>query len=140
MVDLSQFSDTQILAATAWGENRGGGIQGMTSVLNVIMNRAAEPSWWGDSPRDVCLKPEQFDTWDSDDPNYPQLLAVLASPDAAMSIALGLATQALAGTLPDITNGSTMYYAASMTHQPYWAKGHTPTVEIAGQYFFSDIS
>jgi hypothetical protein len=40
----------QVLARTAWGENRGGGQVGLQSVINVIMNRAAHPGWWGTTP------------------------------------------------------------------------------------------
>ena len=138
MMDINQFTDEEVLAKTAFGENRGGGKPGMTSVLNVIMNRATHPTWWGDNPRDVCLKPEQFDTWNTDDPNYQRIMTVSES-DPAYEIALELAKEALAGTLPDITDGATYYYATSID-TPYWAKGHTPCKLIAGQCFYNDIA
>ena len=142
MEDLSIYTDAQILAATAWGENRGGGGVGMQSVLNVIMNRADHPTWWGDDPRDCCLKPEQFDCWDSDDPNYTKLIALLdgTSQDNNFDNATAMAIQAISGTLTDITNGATYYYAVSMPQKPYWAKGHTPCAVIANQAFFNDIN
>ncbi len=84
MIDLSQIADDGILARTAWGENRGGGIDGMTSVINVIMNRAHKPSWWGKTPREVCLKPWQFDCWNENDSNLPKLLAVTIADGAVL--------------------------------------------------------
>jgi hypothetical protein len=36
------IADQFVLALTCWRENRGGGIPGMQSVANVIMNRAAK--------------------------------------------------------------------------------------------------
>jgi hypothetical protein len=139
MSNIEQLTDQEVLAMTAYGENRGGGVVGMTSVLNVIMNRANHPSWWGNSPRDCCLKPEQFDVWDQNDPNYQIILSV-NSIDAVYAQALDLAGQALNGSLADITKGATYYFANSMEQKPYWAKGHTPCAVIAGQQFYNDIA
>lgn len=134
----SQFSDQEILAKTAFGENSGGGEKGMQSVINVILNRVAHPRWWGDNVRDVCLMPEQFDAWNTDDPNFQRIMNV-TQDDPVYDIALDLAAKALADSLPDITNGATMYFANSIEKKPYWARGHTPCAVIAGQQFYSDI-
>lgn len=139
MFNISDFTDEEVLAKTAFGENRGGGKPGMTSVLNVIMNRAAHPKWWGNNPRDVCLYPNQFDCWNPNDPNYLRIINTNAA-DPVYIIALELAKEALAKILQDITNGATMYYAVSMPEKPYWAKGHTPCAIIAGQACFNDIA
>jgi hypothetical protein len=47
--------------------------------------------------------------------------------------------QAVNGTLPDATQGSTYYYAKSMPEPPYWARGKTPVADIGGQLYFNNI-
>lgn len=136
MIDLSKLTDQQILAKTAWGENRGGGKDGMTSVLNVVINRANKPCWWGKSAREVCLKLYQFDCWNQDDPNFSKLLN--AEGDV-YDYAMTLANKALAGNLVDLTNGSCYYFAKSMNPWPVWARGKLPSADIAGQLFFNNV-
>lgn len=138
MIDLSNISDDNILAKTAWGENRGGGSDGMQSVLNVIINRSKKPSWWGKTPREVCLKPWQFDCWNENDPNLEKLLNVGIS-DGAYMTALELAGKALQGELADLTNGSCYYFAKTMNPWPVWARGKLPSADIAGQLFFNNV-
>jgi len=136
MVDFNNTVD--IVARTAWGENRGGGSEGMQSVINVVQNRAAKGGWWGSTMLAVCLFPNQFDCWIADNnptSDYHATLNVtIADPDFA--VALNLASRAVMGTLPDITGGATMYYAKSMAAPPYWAATATFTREIAGQLFY----
>lgn len=139
MIDLSKLSDAQIIAKTAWGENRGGNSQGMQSVINVIMNRASKPSWWGKTAREVCLKPWQFDCWNEKDPNYQKLLDADMS-DGSYVEALNLAYKALSGDLEDLTNGSFYYFAKTMNPWPVWARGKQPCADIAGQLFFNNIT
>lgn len=133
------MTEQEILARTAYGENRGGGEAGMQSVLNVIMNRAAKPGWWGKTPAGVCVMPKQFDCWMPNDPNYAIIMSITGS-DPVYAFAMSLASSALAGTLQDITNGATYYFADSMPEYPSWALGHIPCARIAGQLFFNDIT
>lgn len=115
---MNDIIDT--VARNAWGEARGCGELGMQAVINVIVNRADNPSWWGNSLVSVCLKPYQFSCRNQGDPNRAKLLAVTtADPD--FKIALALATKAVAGTLEDLTHGADSYYALSMTSPPTWA-------------------
>lgn len=139
MSDTDSLSDQQILAMTCWGECRSGGEEGMTSVANVIVNRANNPGWWGTDIRSVCLAPEQFSCWNGNDPNRSQMLA-LTPESPQFPLALSIADQAIAGTLVDITNSSTYYYAASMPKPPKWAIGKTPAATIAGQIFFNSVT
>lgn len=138
MTDLTQFSDMGIVARTAFGENRGGGIEGMQSVTNVAMNRAKKGGWWGDTLRTVCLKPKQFSCWNPDDPNY-EVITELNDSNPAYAEALDIAQKALAGALIDLTHGATYYFAESMPAWPHWAVGHVPCARIQGQLFFNDI-
>lgn len=139
MPDTDQFSDQQIIALTAWGENRGSGKQGMQSVINAIQNRLSSGVlWWGTSLRAICLRPFQFSSWNHNDPNRPKLLEV-TTDDPQYCIALQLAAEALAGTLADIVGNADSYFSLSMPTPPKWAKNLIPTATIGGQVFFKTV-
>ena len=130
----------QTLARTAWGENRGGGVPGLQSVMNVCMNRVAKQTWYGLNVIEVCLKNEngiyQFDCWMPTDPNYKLIIGTLV--DALFLKALGMADRALAGNLPDITNGAVNYFAKTMATPPKWSLGKQPCADIGGQLFYKE--
>ena len=134
MVDIDNIDDVGILARTLWGEARGEGEIGMKAVACVIMNRANDPKWWGDTPRKVCLKEFQFGCWNANDPNHQKMLDVSES-NAAFLVAENIATLAIAGNLQDITNNANSYYAAS-SPIPKWAVGVTPCATIGHHIFF----
>jgi hypothetical protein len=124
-------ADIVIGALCAWRENRHGGVQGMTSVINVLMNRAQK--------RNTCVyieavKPWQFSSLTA--PGDPQLILFPTKGDAEFQTALYLMQQADAGTLADITGAATMYYADSMATPPYWVSSYTFTVEVQNQRFY----
>lgn len=135
MSDTDSIDDAGILARTLWSEARGEGSQGMQAVANVIMNRAANPKWWGISPRSVCLHPWQFSCWNQNDPNRAKMLAVTAA-DLQFAEALEIAAAAIAGTLPDITSRATSYYAAG-SPMPRWAIHQKPCATIGHHLFFN---
>lgn len=104
------IQDQAVAALCIWRENRGGGIPGMQSVLNVIVNRAAKT---GQSVSAVVLDPEQFSSMttagNQELGTGPNALHI---PDwIAYLQAVTLASQAASGTLVDLTHGSTLYYA-----------------------------
>ena len=125
------ITDQVVLALTCWRENRGGGLAGMQSVANVIMNRAAQRT---ETPYEVCVAKWQFSSMTAE--NDPQLGLYPGIAEPAWIQALEIAATAARGELADITGGATSYYALSMATPPYWAAKMTPTVEIAGQAFF----
>ena len=47
-MDMETFDDISVMAGTLWGDARSEGEQGMIAVGNVIMNRVAAKSWYGD--------------------------------------------------------------------------------------------
>ncbi len=127
-----------VLARTLWGEARGEGSAGMEAVACVILNRVKRAEkegsfWWGNNIIQVCQKPYQFSCWNRSDPNYKTLQAV-QSDDLYFASALRVARRAVAGTLEDMTNGSTHYHADYIT--PYWAKGETPRTKIGRHVFY----
>jgi N-acetylmuramoyl-L-alanine amidase len=126
MTPLDQIS----LALCIWKENRGGGIPGMQSCANVILNRAAVRKL---SVYAVVYQPLQFSSMSYQ--HDPQLLIQPKVDDPQWAQAQELAALAADGKLTDITLGATSYYAVSIP-APYWAASMTPTVMIANQRFF----
>lgn len=129
------IEDEAIGALCAYRENRSGGSAGMQSVLNVLMNRAAKR---GTSVSEEALRPWQFSSMTAlADPQLAKGPNTTEPADIASYIlAFTLAASAAAGTLEDITQGATSYYAASSPTVPSWAASMTQTVAISGQIFF----
>ena len=124
------IADQFMLALTAWRENRGGGIPGMQSVINVVCNRAAHRRT---DAYTECVRPMQFSSLTAK--GDPELTLWPADNDPQWLEAISLAGQAAAGTLEDITEGAMSYYAQSIP-PPYWAASMTQTCIISGQVFF----
>ncbi len=108
-----------ILARTLWGEDR----RGRELVANVIMNRVnadlghdGKPDWWGEGVIGVCLKPFQLSCWLPGDPNRDKIRAV-TTDDPIFVQCLEIAQAAIAGNLPDYSDGSTHYLNAKTTMQ-----------------------
>lgn len=125
------------MARTAWGEARGEGATGMQAVINVIMNRVKAGSWYGATPKEVCLKKSQFSCWNKNDPNYSKLLTVNDS-DENFAKAKALAVLAYNGQLPDITNGATNYLALkSLSTVPSWVDDMEEVASIGNHTFYA---
>lgn len=122
------------MARTLWGEARSEGERGMQAVANVIMTRVANPRWWGRDIVTVCQKPFQFSCWNESDPGRKHLVNVTRN-DRHFRLALDIAKKAAQGTLPDIANGATHYYADYIP-APRWALPHKPCAIIGRHIFF----
>jgi spore germination cell wall hydrolase CwlJ-like protein len=133
---MATDDDIDVLARTVFGEARGEGEEGMQAVASVVMNRVRDPKWWGSTIKEVCLKPWQFSCWNKNDPNLPVLKAV-TEENPYFAQAIGIATEAAAGTLEDNTNGATSYYDRRMPEPPDWAAGKTPCAQIGHHLFFN---
>jgi cell wall hydrolase len=126
-----------ILARTIWGEARGEGLRGMQAVANVIVNRANQGGWWGDSIATVALKDKQFSVWN--DETEPNTVAALNVDDNDLQFieAISIAKEAVEGTLPDITGGATNYHADYVS--PYWADSSKITATIGKHIFYEGL-
>jgi N-acetylmuramoyl-L-alanine amidase len=134
--DPSSRPDDDILARTIRGEADNQGPEGKKAVANVVMNRVANPGWWGTDVKSVCLHPFQFSCWNQNDPNRARIEAFDES-DPLFVDALDIARKAISGELPDITQRATCYQVIG-TNAP-WSIGHTPCVTIGQHEFFNDI-
>ena len=152
---ISGVSNLEIVAATLIGEAGGEIKDGMKAVKNVLVNREKKR---GKGVAAEALRPKQFSMWNSAtctpvavpaknydkgegydtaaEFNISKIKAIIASnkSHAKWSTALALAKT----TIPDITKGATLYYAARGTNKvspPGWTSRWTPTVKIGNHDF-----
>ena len=149
-------AEIELLATVAWKENRRGRIPGMTSIINVVQNRADKH---GKTIDQIIMQPLQFTSMSvASDPEYSVDPSKSVGVDRdAWADAQDLAAQASQGALQDITSGSTLYFAPAgmpaSTVVPYTLPDGTETVfpkhwnqnavryvcTIASQLFFVEI-
>ncbi len=120
---LAALDDTQLLALCIWGEARGEPVTGQLAIAHVVLNRAANPRWWGHDVRSVILKEWQFSYFNSRAPGPGLVQLTIAE------LALGKLTQ-------DPTLGATHYHAVGMT--PDWSRFLRRLVQIGGHWFYSE--
>lgn len=147
--------DITVSALCAWRENRSGGAAGMTSVINVLVNRAKSRDT---SVYDEALRPEQFSSMTT--AGNPELgtgpNALNTADWNAFLTALSLASQAAQDLLPDITGEATLYYAPTgigpstktfaipggniVPFPEGWDESAVQfTTEVHGQLFFKEV-
>ena len=144
----------ELVAMTAYAENRSGGVAGMQSVINVIQNRRLYPPRFGYMGGDiltatglpyhaVCLAYEQFSSFNVGNSQRGMLLR-LAEPgqfqasllnDLSLRTAWNLVQQLKNGTLLDITGGANHYFAIGIT--PWWVDTMFYRTTIASQKFYA---
>lgn len=136
---INNFSDVEIIARTLFGEARGEvekvGVIALEAIASVIWNRwVKNPKQFGESPREVCLKPYQFSCWNTNDPNLKLLLQLKINHDA-YSLCYMISEEFMAGRGCDVTNGSDHYHSRWI-QPPNWAVGRMPVMEIGNHYFY----
>lgn len=130
--------ELMILSKTIFGEAHNRGLSGMEAVANVILNRVKHARlygtyWWGNSIKEVCLKPYQFPCWQ----NNADLLSNDLSNNPIYHICKRIATRAIKGLLPDNTKGATHYH--DKNEHPTWAHAAVPCADISHRLFYAHI-
>lgn len=139
VLDTDQFDDLHIVALTAWGEARGEDNDGMQAVLNSVQNRLTSGvRWWGYSYRTICLMRWQYSCWNAKDPNRSKIMAV-TEENLQFKIALQLASQLLAGNLPDIICGADSYVDSRLADKPSWCRSREPVFILHHHWFYKTI-
>ena len=110
---------------------------GKIAVAHVVLNRVAAKSWFGDSIKEVCLKPYQFSCWLEDDPNRNLLLRA-EFRDPVFRSCYENAAAVIDGRYPDVTLGATHYHSVSV--RPDWAENRLPVIQIGGHLLYRDIN
>ena len=146
----SALTDRQALALTVFGEARREPLIGQHAVAWVVRNRLQYPQRFGFSYKGVCHRPAQFSCWYpwGGPSNYAAVMAAaqqvidgpLPTPGSALSRALQVAEDVMAGRGPDPTHAADHYFApAAMLppgRVPVWARGLAPTAVIGAHRFF----
>lgn len=145
---IEQATENQRAAATLYGEARSEPVQGIIAVANVIRNRSRQPQRFGASISEVCTAPKQFSCWSpiGGEGNYKRVLALMQDfvggkqiTDLGARECIGIATLMLGDYLRDNTKGGLHYHTAKMQPRPVWARGETPSAQIASHLFYSSV-
>lgn len=122
-------------ARIAWGEARGEPDGGMQAVINVMVNRRADPRY-PNSLAAVARQYRQFTAYNENDPNRPKLEAV-AEDDPEFQRAKRLALYAELGILWDITDGATHYHSDTIDRPAYLTNSDI-TATIGNHVFYRE--
>lgn len=132
--------EVRLLAATAWGEARSEGEDGMRAVAHVMVNRIGDR--FGDDLETVILAPKQFSVWNRGDPNRP----LVRNPEryATGGVALEtwetaqrVAREVLSGQSVDPTEGALFYHTSAI--RPYWSRHGQGRQVIGAHVFYRDV-
>lgn len=135
-------SDVDIMARTIFGEARGESDQGRAAVGWVIINRvkfaqASGGYWWGNTIRQVCLKPWQFSCWNDNDPNRSVITSVTPT-NRVFKRCLEIAEGVISGRITTPVDVATHYYATYISPPP-WVRGATFVIKIGVHRFYKNV-
>lgn len=133
--------DEEVLVRTLLGEGRSGGVEGMTDIASVIMNRLATGKH-GNTIEDVVKRPYQFSAWNAElpgfaaDSNYNAMMGFQeGSPEWNQALeAINAAQQG------DTVGGAMHYLTPAVADTTYWSKGVEPSISRGGHNFYTDIA
>lgn len=137
----------ELLALTLRAEAGSQPVRAIEALAALVVNRArlaaadaaarlrfapgAPPLPWPLLLARVCRAPFQFPCWH---PRHARHAALAAPPDAALLVCRRIAARALAGTLPDASQGATHWPRGDAL--PAWAIGRLPTADLGGPAFY----
>jgi hypothetical protein len=132
--------EVRLLAATAWGEARSEGEDGMRAVAHVMVNRVGER--FGENLETVILAPKQFSVWNLGDPNRrlvrnPERYARSGVNRETWETAQQVAREVLSGQSVDPTDGALFYHTRAIS--PWWSRYGEGRREIGAHVFYRDV-
>lgn len=133
-------AEVHLLAATAWGEARSEGEDGMRAVAHVIVNRVGQR--FGSDLETVVRAPKQFSAWNIGDPNRPlvqnpERYARGGSNLETWETAQKVAREVLSGQSVDPTNGALFYHTRAI--RPWWSRYGRDSRIIGAHIFYRDV-
>lgn len=133
-------NEVRLLAATAWGEARSEGEDGMRAVAHVMVNRIGER--FGEDLATVILSPKQFSVWNRGDPNRRTVMNLARDPssiatDPEWAVADRVAREVLSGQSIDPTSGALFYHTRAV--RPRWARVGVGRQVIGQHIFYADV-
>ncbi|WP_158764886.1 cell wall hydrolase [Terricaulis silvestris] len=134
--------EVRLLAATAWGEARSEGEDGMRAVSHVMVNRVGQR--FGENLATVILSPKQFSVWNRGDPNRRLVQNLARDParynggaEAEWEIAQRVAREVLSGQSVDPTHGALFYHTRAI--RPRWSRVGQGRQVIGAHVFYADV-
>lgn len=127
--------DLQIGAATVYMEASGETYEAQRAVAHILVNRLKDGRW-GKTLAAVCLRAEQFSSWNTSDPNRQRFAAVDRGDPLLKQIEVYV-EDAMSGTDTDPTGGALYYFNPTLA-RPYWAAHFVKTVDIGQQSFYKE--
>jgi len=134
-------TEVRLLAATAWGEARSEGEDGMRAVAHVMVNRIGPR--FGEDLATVILSPKQFSVWNRGDPNRRLVQGLVANPDrytagdAQWDTAQRIAREVLSGQSVDPTDGALFYHTRAI--RPRWSRQGVGRQVVGQHVFYADV-
>ncbi len=132
--------EVRLLAATAWGEARSEGEDGMRAVAHVMVNRVGQR--FGEDLETVILSPRQFSVWNRGDPNRP----LVRNPERyaqggvnreTWETAQRVAREVLSGQSIEPTNGALFYHTGAI--RTWWSRYGEGRTVIGAHVFYRDV-
>jgi spore germination cell wall hydrolase CwlJ-like protein len=134
--------EVRLLAATAFGEARSEGEDGMRAVAHVMVNRVGQR--FGEDLATVILSPKQFSVWNRGDPNRRLVQNLASDParynggaEAEWEIAQRVAREVLSGQSVDPTQGALFYHTRAI--RPSWSRVGQGRRVIGAHVFYADV-
>tara|TARA_Y100000310_G_scaffold342721_1_gene447086 strand:- start:1240 stop:1650 length:411 start_codon:yes stop_codon:yes gene_type:complete len=128
-------SDIGLMATTIWGEARGEPLIGKVAVAYVILTRAKRGGWYGNTIKEVIMKPYQFSAWNRNDPNFAKM-SMTTMADNAYRDCMYATLGAVQKHLPNLAEGATHYHTLRM--RPYWIKDMRNIATIGNHIFYEE--
>lgn len=128
------YYEIALLALMVYREARGESHEAKIAVAHTVMNRVANPAWWGRDVVGVITKKWQYSSLT--DPNDRQLTVWPQRHDRAFEECLTVAALVLAGLYDAPLKGIDSYYDDSIP-APKWAKPECFVGKIGRLSFFN---
>jgi spore germination cell wall hydrolase CwlJ-like protein len=138
---FEQQDPLTLLAMCVWGEARGVNNAAKSAVACVVRNRVGYAGKYGRGFPGVILKPWQFSSFNSNDPNRAKLLyPVKEEGQRVWEACYQAAEEVYWGKTTDPTGNAVFYYSAPLTGPPTAWGDVTWTCVIDGLHFYREAS
>lgn len=120
----------KVLTQAAYYEARGESDKGIAAVMHVVLNRAAHPTKWGNSPQSIVAEKHQF--------SYIRNGSMgkgFTETKQYRKIAL-IAKRVLDGEVEDPTKGATFFHTKDIAPAPDWAEKMKRKAVIGNHLFY----
>lgn len=128
------ISDEALAICTIWMEARGEGYEGMLAVARVLRNRMRLRYQSDGTVSGTCLKPFQFSSWNSADPN--RLLAVRLDSEEPFVKECQRAWEESEAPAPGFDEVVLYYNPKAVRETPLWAVATKLAATIGSHQFY----